>query len=81
MFTEGRMVTSATPERVFALCKLVENKDRNDAELRECMEPKYLNNSTTYFGDYRTGAEELGLIRSLDNVISLQVDPKVCGSI
>ena len=77
MFTDGRMGTSATPERVFALCKLVENKDRNDSELRECMEPKYLNNGSSYFADYRKGAEELGLIHSVDNVISLQVDPKV----
>ena len=77
MFTDGRMVTTATPERVFALCKLVENKDRSESELRECMEPKYLNNGNVYFGDYRKGAEELGLIRSVDNVVSLQVDSEV----
>lgn len=46
------------------------------------MEPAELNadTSTAYFPDYRTAAEELGLIITSDNMISLAVDPSVIES-
>lgn len=75
MFRE-KMTTPAIPERVFALCKIVEKSPITTADLRERMEPSFLNNSSVYFGDYRTAAEELKLITISDNVVSLAVEAK-----
>ena len=74
---QNKMVTPAIPERVYTLCKIVEKKAMSSSEIKEKMEPAYLNQSTSYFGDYRTAAEELQLISNTDNVISLVVDPNV----
>lgn len=81
MFRE-KMVTSAIPERVYVLCKIVEKGPISGSELREKMEPAELNanTSTVYFPDYRAAAEELGLIITSDNMISLAVDPSVIES-
>lgn len=75
MFRE-KMTTPAIPERVFALCKIVEKGPITTTDLRERMEPSFLNNSSVYFGDYRTAAEELKLITISDNVVSLAVEAK-----
>lgn len=75
MFRE-KMTTPAIPERVFALCKIVEKGPITTADLRERMEPSFLNNSSVYFSDYRTAAEELKLITISDNVVSLAVEAK-----
>lgn len=73
MFT-SRMQTEATPERVFALCKLVESKGTaTRADLQELMEPEFLGNSSKYFGSYCNTAVELGLLTVSDNNISLAV--------
>lgn len=81
MFRE-KMVTPAIPERVYVLCKIVEKGPISSSELKEKMEPAELNadTSTAYFPDYRTAAEELGLIITSDNMISLAVDPSVIES-
>lgn len=81
MFRE-KMVTPAIPERVYVLCKIVEKWPISSSELKEKMEPAELNadTSTAYFPDYRTAAEELGLIITSDNMISLAVDPSVIES-
>lgn len=74
---QGKMVTPAIPERVFTLCKIVEKKPLSVSDLRGKMEPDYLQQSTLYYSDYRTAAEELKLIKISDNMVSLAVDPKV----
>lgn len=74
---QNKMVTEATPERVFELCKLVEKCPMLATHLREKMEPAYLQNGSVYFPYYRTAAEELKLITINDNTISLAVDPSI----
>ena len=68
----NKMVTPATPERVYTLCKIVEKKALAAADVRSKMEPEYLTGSSAaYFQDYRDAAKELGLISISDNFISL----------
>lgn len=74
---QNKMVTPAIPERVFALCKIVEKGAITSSEVKEKMEPSYLNQKTSYYSDYRTAAEELQLITSTDNVLTLGVDSSV----
>lgn len=76
MFQE-KMVTPAIPERVYTLCKIVEKKPMSNSELKEKLEPDYLNNTSSYYADYRNAAEELKLISVSDNMISLNVEPSV----
>lgn len=71
------MVTPAIPERVYALCKIVEKRPISQSELKEKMEPDFLNQSSSYFSDYKNAAEELKLISISDNMVSLAVDPSV----
>lgn len=78
---DNNLQTEATPERVYALCKIVEKKPLNLTELRERMEPEYLQNGTVYFNTYRNTAEELELISISDNVVSLSVNPVVVASL
>jgi hypothetical protein len=80
MFKE-KMVTPAIPERVYALCKIVEKKPITNSDLRDRMEPDFLGDGSPYFGDYRSAAEELGLITISDGLISLGVDNKILASI
>ena len=75
MFRE-KMATPAIPERVYALCKIVEKRPITTSDLRERMEPSFLNNSSSYFAEYRAAAEELKLITISDNTVSLAVDAK-----
>lgn len=78
---KDKMVTTAIPERVFALCKLVEKGPISSGDLRDKMEPDFLGNGTVYFNDYKNAAEELGLITISDDLISLAVDSKMIKSI
>lgn len=80
MFKE-KMVTTAIPERVFALCKIVEKGSIYSSELKNKMEPEFLGNGTIYFNDYKNAAEELGLVTISDDLISLAVDPQIVKSI
>ena len=80
MFRE-KMTTPAIPERVYALCKIVEKRPISSRDLKERMEPSYLNQSSSYFGDYRAAAEELKLIVISDNVVSLAVASSTIHSI
>lgn len=74
MFT-GKMVTPATPERVYTLCKIIEKGAKSVSDVREKMEPTFLTGeSQVYFTDYRTAAEELGLITNSDQLLTLAVD-------
>ena len=60
MFT-GKMVTPATPERVYTLCKIIEKGAKSVSDAREKMEPAFLTGeSQVYFTDYRTAAEDQG---------------------
>lgn len=77
----NKMVTPATPERVYTLCKIVEKKALAVTEVRSKMEPDFLEASTTYFPNYRYAAEELGLISISDNFISLATTPDNIASI
>lgn len=74
---QNKMVTPAIPERVYALCKVVEKKAIATSEVKDKMEPAYLNQITSYYSDYRNAAEELQLITITDNVLSLAVEPSV----
>lgn len=56
MFKE-KMVTTAIPERVFALCKIVEKGSIYSSELKNKMEPEFLGNGSVYFNDYKNAAE------------------------
>ncbi|MBR0576248.1 hypothetical protein KCG48_07810 [Proteiniclasticum sp. BAD-10] len=76
MFKE-KMVTTAIPERVFTLCKIVEKKPISISALKEKMEPDYLNQTSSYYSDYRTAANELKLISISDNMVMLAVEPSV----
>lgn len=79
---KDKMVTPATPERVYALCKIVEKETRPVSEVREKMEPSALSGgSQIYFTDYRTAAEELGLITNSDQMLSLAVNREHIASI
>lgn len=73
----SNMATPAIPERVFTLCKIVEKNHIASSDAREKMEPSYLNQKTSYYNDYKTAAEELGLIITTDNLLSLAVDSSV----
>lgn len=74
---KNKMVTPAIPERVYTLCKVIERKAIASSEVKEKMEPSYLNQTTSYYNDYRNAAEELQLITMNDNILSLTVDPDV----
>ena len=74
------MVTPAIPERVYALCKIVEKGPITASEIKEKMEPDFLGNKSSYFNDYRNAAEELGLISISDDLVSLAVEDKVVKS-
>lgn len=85
MFAE-RMFTEAIPERVYALCKLLENKSLSSEEARESMEPQFLLKSeekskTLYFQRYLNAAIELELIVKADGILSLSVGKSVLKSI
>jgi len=73
----GKMDTPAIPERVYALCKIVEKGPISNSDLKEKMEPAFLDQSTVYYSFYRKASEELKLISISDQMISLQVDKKV----
>lgn len=73
MFTKN-MYTEAIPERIFALCKLVEKGSISKLEAKEKMEPHFLNSTNNYFQVYLTTARELGLIAELDGNLSLIAD-------
>ena len=79
MFRE-KMKTPAIPERVYTLCKIVEKKPLTVQELKNKMEPDYLQQSTSYFADYREAAEELGLISVTDQNVELAADPSAVRS-
>lgn len=79
MFRE-KMKTPAIPERVYTLCKIVEKKPLTVQELKNKMEPDYLQQSTSYFADYREAAEELGLISVTDQNVELAAAPSAVRS-
>lgn len=74
---EDKMVTPAIPERVYTLCKIIEKQPLSLTELKNKMEPDYLNQTSTYFNDYKNAAQELKLITISDTMVSLSVDPSV----
>lgn len=78
---KDKMVTTAIPERVFALCKIVEKGPISSGDLKDKMEPSFLGNGSVYFNDYKNAAEELELITISDDLISLAVDTKIIKSI
>lgn len=70
----NRMQTSAVPERVYALCREVASKPKDENTLKLLLEPQNLGGKTSYFGFVRTAAEQLRLINTKENMISLAVD-------
>lgn len=75
-----KMETPATPERVYAICKLVEKTALSSNKLKEMLEPEYLHNNQAYFNDYKNAALELGLITASDHLLTLNVEPSVISS-
>ena len=73
----NKMETEAIPERVYALCKVVEKEAVQDSKVKERMEPSYLNQKSSYYSIYRNAAIELQLIVQIDNILSLAVDPSI----
>jgi len=73
----NRMQTSAIPERVYALCREVSSKPMDENTLKVLLEPQNLGGKTSYFGIVRTAAEQLQLINTKENVISLAVNKDV----
>lgn len=69
----NRMITSAVPMRVYALCKEVISKPMLEKELKALLEPEQLGGKTSYFGTVRTAAEQLKLINVKENEVSLAV--------
>ena len=49
---QNKMVTPAIPERVYILSKIVEKKAMSTSEVKEKMEPSYLNQKSSYYNDY-----------------------------
>ena len=76
----NRMQTSAIPERVYALCREVASKLMDENSLKLLLEPQNLGGKTPYFGIVRTAAEQLKLINTKENTISLAVDKDVIKS-
>lgn len=77
---KDKMKTPAIPERVFTLCKIVEKGDINKTDLKNKMEPDFVDNTSAYFRDYYEAAEELNLISESDGMVSLAVDKEVIKS-
>lgn len=78
MFAD-RMFTEAIPERVYALCRLLEKEPLSIDDAREKMEPQFLRKmedkgKTSYFQRYLYAAIELELIVNIDGTLSLSVD-------
>lgn len=74
---EDRMKTSAIPERVFALCQMLDSKGAVENDVKEKLEPSEFGGSTSYFGAVRDAAKQLGLISTRDgNKIALAVGRK-----
>ena len=76
----NRMQTSAIPERVYALCREIASKPMDEAALKNLLEPQNLGGKTPYFGIVRTAAEQLQLISTKENMISLAVEKDVVKS-
>lgn len=74
---KNKMETESIPERVYTLCKIVEKAPITNQDLKERMEPGFLEQKTVYFNFYRNTAEELGLISISDNVLSISVQKEV----
>ena len=70
----NRMQPSAIPERVYALCREVVSRPIEETKLKALLEPQNLGGKQEYFGNVRAAAEEIGLISTKENVISLAVD-------
>lgn len=73
--------TTTIPERVYALCKILEKGSAVDDDVREMMEPAYLENGTKYFPYYKKTAVDLGLIAISDKIMTLAVDKTIIKTI
>ncbi len=60
-----------------ALCREVASKPMEENSLKLLLEPQNLGGKTPYFGIVRTAAEQLQLINTKENTISLAVDKDV----
>lgn len=80
MFGSNKMTKVAIPERVYALCREVMARPMDDGTLKLRLEPKNLGGGTTNYGAVRTAAEELRLISTKENTISLAVEKTVMKS-
>lgn len=74
----NKMATEPIPARVFALYKLVQDRESiGRSNLKELMEPKKLNQGkTSYFNRILETAQELGLIKESDNYLSPIISKK-----
>lgn len=74
------MEQESIPERVYTLCKIAEKAPITNQELKERMEPGFLDQKTAYFNSYRNTAEELKLISISDSVITFSAKKDVLDS-
>ena len=77
---KNKMETESIPERVYTLCKIVEKAPITNQELKERMEPGFLDQTTVYFSSYRSTAEELKLISVSDNMLTFSGQKDVLDS-
>ena len=61
MFKDG-IRPEPLPERIYYLCKLIEEKNVSSKELGDMMEPTSFDRSSSYFSDVFRATKELGLI-------------------
>jgi hypothetical protein len=75
---DSSMKTEAIPERVFALCKKLENGSMADKDAKAYFEPASMAGSSPYYGAVKKAADQLGLIISNEDEksISLNIDPE-----
>jgi hypothetical protein len=77
---ENNIKTEPIPERVYELCKIVSKGDIDDKIVKERMEPKAINStsSTSYYGSIReVCVQELKLITKEGDVLSFVGDKKI----
>lgn len=76
-----RIETMPIPERVFELCRIINDTPDQSKVIREKIEPAHMNTITPYFPAILNAAIELGLVEeSDDHLLSYCGDEKVLGS-
>lgn len=82
MAFKDRMRTEAIPERVYALCRLVELKNLNKDQLKDFLQPTTLDESRSIFAKVLDLAVDVGLIEEdADGFYQLIIDQDILSSV